>query len=441
MPHLAFAGNWQTNFTLVNKDANPSQVSLNLLGEDGSLLSSNSNVPQSALSISGTTAGVSVASNASLLLDNSGLSGQPLEVGSAQLLAQGNVGGFAIFKDALSGQEAAVPLETRDANSYTLAFDNANGVAMGVALQNVSASPANVPVILRDDKGAQIGSDTITLAGLSHTSFVLASQYPVAANSKGTIEFDTPPGGRIGALGLRFTPAATLSAVPVLANVSGAGGSVAHIAAGGGWKTTVVLVNTSASSAGAHLTFFDDNGSPLSLPLSFPQTGDSSTASQVNRTIAANASLMVETVGADAVVTGSMQLAVDGQVSGYVILEYVPSGQEAVVPFETGGANAYVIPFDHTGGIATGTAVNNVSDMAIDVPVVLRDEAGNQIGTGSIPLAANGHAAFVLSNQFPVTANIRGTVEFGTPAGGEINVLGIHSTPALTFTTLPMLTK
>ena len=79
--------------------------------------------------------------------------------------------------------------------------------------------------------------------------------------------------------------------------------------------------------------------------------------------------------------------------------------------------NAYVIPFDHTGGIATGTAISNVSALAINVPVILRDDAGNQIGTGSIPLPANGHTAFVLGSQFPVTANIRGTIEFTTPRG------------------------
>jgi len=245
---------------------------------------------------------------------------------------------------------------------------------------------------------------------------VLAAQYPVLANSRGTIEFDTPSGGRIGALGLRFTPAGTLTAVPVLANVTNVGGSVAHIAAGGGWKTTLVLVNTGAGATGAHLKFFDDNGSPLLLPLSFPQTGDQSPASQVDRTIAANASLVIESLGADSVATGLVQLTTDGQVSGYVILEYLPSGQEAVAPFESSGANAYVIPFDHT-------------------------EAGNQIGTGSIALPANGHTAFVLASQFPVTANIRGTIEFATPAGAEINVLGIRMTPALTFTTLPTVTR
>jgi hypothetical protein len=180
---------------------------------------------------------------------------------------------------------------------------------------------------------------------------------------------------------------------------------------------------------------------PLLLPLSYPQTGDQAPASQADRTIAANASLVIESLGADSLATGSVQLTTNGRVSGYVIVEYLPSGQEAVAPFESSGANAYVIPFDHTEGIAAGTAVSNVSGLAIDVPVILRDDGGNQIGTGSIALPPNGHAAFVLANQFPSTANIRGTIEFVTPAGAEINVPGIRTTRSLTFATLPTITR
>ena len=444
MADLAAAGNWHTTFTLVNKDANESLINLNLFAEDGSpLLLPLFETRTSFVTSSAAQAGQAVAANALLTADSSGSSAQPVQVGSAQLLAKGNVGGFAIFKFDLTGQEAAVPLETREAPSYILPFDNTSGVALGVALQNVAAAPASIPVILRDDNGVQIGSDTIALAGLGHTSFVIGQRYPITANARGTIEFDTPAGGRIGALGMRFTPPGTLTTIPVLANVSETGGSVSHLAAGGGWKTTIVLVNTGTSAANATLTFFDDNGSPLPLVLALLQKGQVTLASQLERTIGGGASLVIECRGGDAdpVKTGSMQLSADGQVSGYVIFRYVPSGQEAVAAFASSGANSYVIPFDHTNGIVTGTAINNAWSVATNVPVVLRDEDGKQIGTGSIALAGNGHAAFVLSSQFPVTANIRGTAEFTTPVGAEINVLGIRTTPAGTFTTLPPVTR
>jgi hypothetical protein len=47
----------------------------------------------------------------------------------------------------------------------------------------------------------------------------------------------------------------------------------------------------------------------------------------------------------------------------------------------------------------------------------------------------------MLATQYPATAGIRGTIDFDTPAGAEIGVLGIRSPPALTFTTLPALAK
>ena len=106
----------------------------------------------------------------------------------------------------------------------------------------------------------------------------------------------------------------------------------------------------------------------------------------------------------------------------------------------------FLLAFDNANGTATGVAVANASTQMVNVPVTLRDGTGTQIGTGSIPLAANGHSSFMLASQFPVTAGIRGTVEFDTPGFGsatpaQISVLGIRSPPALTFTTLPPLAK
>ena len=57
----------------------------------------------------------------------------------------------------------------------------------------------------------------------------------------------------------------------MLANVGAGGGAMAHIASGDGWQTTFTLVNTGASAAMATLNFYGDNGSAVSLPLSFPQ--------------------------------------------------------------------------------------------------------------------------------------------------------------------------
>jgi hypothetical protein len=94
-----------------------------------------------------------------------------------------------------------------------------------VAVANLSSQAANINVVLRDDTGAQIGSPLpIALISNQHKSFVLSSQFPATAGKRGTIEFDTPPGGQISVLGIRFTPPNNaLTTIPALANV-GTGG-------------------------------------------------------------------------------------------------------------------------------------------------------------------------------------------------------------------------
>jgi len=83
-----------------------------------------------------------------------------------------------------------------------------------------------------------------------------------------------------------------------------------------------------------------------------------------------------------------------------------------------------------------------VSSQQVNVPVVVRDETGAQIATDNLIVAANGHLAFTLAtDKYPVTANIRGTIEFDTPPGGTIGALGIRIPPAHTFTTLPALIR
>jgi hypothetical protein len=88
--------------------------------------------------------------------------------------------------------------------------------------------------------------------------------------------------------------------------------------------------------------------------------------------------------------------------------------------------------------------VNAVSNGTVNIPVTIRDDTGAQIWTDTLTLAANGHIAFTLATQkYPVTANIRGTIEFHAPAGAHIGVLGIRmpTGEAHPYTTLQALAK
>ena len=443
MAHLASGGSWDTTLTLVNTGAAASEALLNFFGDNGSPLQLPFTFPQAPgpSPLLASTIDRVINANALLVLDTQQPGTNLPEVGSAQLLTGSNIGGFAIFKYTVTGQEAVVPLETRKAASYVLAFDNTNAVVTGVALANVGAQAANIPVVIRDDTGKQIGTDTITLPAQGHTSFLLATKYTFSQSKRGTVEFDTPAAGQISALGLRAN-GKTQTTLPLLAGASAGGGSMAQVASGGGWQTTFTLVNTGTSAAQVTLSFSDDKGNALSLPLTLVQTGQATTTATLSHTIAAGASLVVVTQASTALV-GSALLTTGGNVSGFAIFRYNPTGQEAVVPLETRNASAYVLAFDNTNHLVTGVALANVSipSQVVAVKVVLRDDTGASLGTATINLVAGGHTSFILADSYGAVGDKRGTVEFDTPAGTQISALGLRATPAGAVTTIPVLAK
>ena len=69
--------------------------------------------PQTSTSTTASSVTKTSAPNASLVIQTQGSSAQAVVTGSAHLATTGNVGGFAIFRDGGTGQEAVVPLETR----------------------------------------------------------------------------------------------------------------------------------------------------------------------------------------------------------------------------------------------------------------------------------------------------------------------------------------
>ena len=453
MPQIAAEENWTTTFTMVNEGTASAQARLSLFGDPAGTLVLPLAFPQqpgAPYPLLAASLDRTLSPDASLIIESAGSQTPPVQVGSAQLAATGAVDGFAIFHLIPGAQEAVVPMETRNASSYLLAYDNTGGVVLGVAVANVSAQAGSVGVIIRDDNGTLIGSGSLAMSANGHTSFVLSTLYPETAGKRGTIQFNTPAGGQISVLGIRTTPLGdsnTLTSIPALANVGTTGGSIAHIATGNGWQTTFVLVNAGTSAAQANLNFFADiTGAPLALPVSFPQVGSAvTTVNSVSQTLAAGASLLVQSAAPLSNPTptiGSAQLTTTGNVSGFVIFRYNPNGQEAVVPLESRNANGYIVAFDNTAGTATGVAVNSVSSQAVIVPVVIRDDAGNQLAFDQLNLAANGHLAFTLgTDKYPAAANIRGTIEFATPPGAQIGALGIRIPVAHTFTTLPALAK
>jgi hypothetical protein len=218
--HLASRGDgWQTTFVLVNTGATAAPFTLRFFADQtGAPMSLPLSFPQPSGGPPTIASSVSqnLAAGATLLIVSSGEGN--LLTGSAQLSTSGNISGFVIFRH--NNQEAAVPLESRNAIAYVIAFDNTNGTNTGIAVNAVSGGQVSIPVIVRDSTGATIGNDTLTLNANGHTQFTLVSdKYLSTAGIRGTIEFDTPFGAQIGALGIRMPTgdAHTYTTLPALA--------------------------------------------------------------------------------------------------------------------------------------------------------------------------------------------------------------------------------
>ena len=172
-------------------------------------------------------------------------------------------------------------------------------------------------------------------------------------------------------------------------------GSMAQLASGHYWKTTITLVNHGTATARARLNFFDNSGAPLALPITYPSLppADPVLLTTVERSIEPGASFSFYTDGPDDVETvGWAQLFTDGDISGFsVFRQKVHREQEAVVPLETHNSDAYVLWFNNSGDFAMGVAVANNSVNPASIPVIVRDEAGNQIHTQTLELPAMGH--------------------------------------------------
>jgi hypothetical protein len=227
---------------------------------------------------------------------------------------------------------------------------------------------------------------------------------------------------------------------------------MAQLASAGYWTTTITLVNTGSSPALARLSFFDDNGNPLALPLSFPSASGGAIplvlllASTLDRTLNPGAELVIQTTGANSAPTlvGWAQLLTNGAIGGFAVFSQAigSADQEAEVPLENRNASGYVVPFDNTNGAATGIALANISAQAVNTAITIRDFTGAVILTDTLALPAMGHTSFNLTDRYgSSTAQRRGTLEFDTPSAGQISVLGLRFNATGAFSTIPAIAE
>jgi hypothetical protein len=282
-------------------------------------------------------------------------------------------------------------------------------------------------------------SSGVLPAGLSLSSAGVISGTPTAAE---TDRFTIQVAAR-GVVSSSLPFSLTISAP-----VPDQSGVFAHLVSGGGWKTSLYLINASVSTVPVVVKFRDDTGSALSLPLTTTLAGGTQTANapSVSETIAPGATLLIESDSQASVsVTGWAEVISAGPLTGYGVFHYTSSAgveSEGTVPSESSFSPSFILPYDGLSGYTAGVALTNpVLSQAATITTTIWDENGSQIGAGTVDVPAGGHTSFLLFDKFPIASTNRGIVEFRTVSKTNITGFGLRIRTSGGLTLIPKLQR
>jgi hypothetical protein len=242
------------------------------------------------------------------------------------------------------------------------------------------------------------------------------------------------PGTYSGAITL-VNPEAPSSevSVPVTLEVRPNDLIVPQVADGGGWDTTIILVNTDSEPAPFTLRLWQPDGEPLLLPLE-----GIGGVSQYSDTIPVGGTRILQTAGRDpAVSAGWAEVIAERSIGATVIFRQHRAGSDSeatVVPIPPldGG---FRLPFDNADGVLTGLAVANTGPSPTTLTLDFRDENGMEIVSGSLTLPSHNHRAFMLGEMFPQIRDRRGVARISSTSSG-LSALGLRFNPTGSFTSI-----
>jgi hypothetical protein len=233
-------------------------------------------------------------------------------------------------------------------------------------------------------------------------------------------------------ISFQTTPPVTLPVTPT--------GGLAHFAVGQNWTTGIFIVNTGNSTANYGISFYDDNGNPVSLPFS---TG---AASRLTGSLAPFASTYIEAANANAaLVSGWGQISADATIAIQSLFRSTLNNvrYEAAVN-SSAGTRAFLMPFDATNfapgvPLYTGLAIANLdASNPATITCTPRVSGGTVIPGGvAIPtIRPLGHWA---GFQFPSLSGQRGTLD--CTSSTNVSVVALRFIGTDTFSSLPVINR
>ncbi len=331
-------------------------------------------------------------------------------VGSA-LFTYTNPSGILVSQAGVAG---VVPF-----NSGRIFVDQA-GTFTGLALANPSSSSASISLSLRDPSGSELLQSSLSLPPHQHTAVYVHQLFPnLPDNFTGSLSFSSNQ--PLAAITLRESRNAynepLYTTLPVI-NLSSPPSSLPlvfpQIAAGDGYSTQLVLLNTSSSPASGSISFTDSSGNPLTLRL------NNSSASSFPYLISPNGTFKATLDSPSSLTVGYATVSPDPSSpspSGTAIFQFFHNNSivtEAGVAASPPTSNARI--FVDNIDTFTGLALANTSSQTAPVRFLLLDRFGNLISSSSRPMPPHGHIAIFAHQLFPnLPSSFSGLIEFDSP--------------------------
>jgi Beta-propeller repeat len=429
-------GRFRTTFVIFNPNEAAARASIRLTDDNGGPMAVR--VPEFG---TGEHFNLVLESGASIVVQTDG-SGE-LRAGAAVVKSDQSLGVSAIF--SLYNAAGNLMTETgvgssKPAQGFKIPVEVSASLNTGVALVNTERVQAAVILTLFDEAGQQAAMLQLSLAPDHHWArFIGEGQlFPTIKDFKGTLAiFGTPA---VAALALRQTqaPIGYTSLQPLDQRSRSRVANLAQVANGSFgpcyFRTSFLLFNNWVTPAAAALSLWD-SGSGLFLALTDGQSGG-----RFEVQIPRNGSRFISSDGSGALATGSASIASDVPLGAAAILSVFDT--QGRFQTEAGIGNsplltAFTLPVEVNGNLDTGVALFNPGSTTASIGVRLLDAGGKVVNTTSLLLAARSHIAPFVTQLFPGTLNLRGTLAVNASAAVAALALRQNANP-LFYTTLPV---
>jgi hypothetical protein len=188
------------------------------------------------------------------------------------------------------------------------------------------------------------------------------------------------------------------------------------VVAGGGWETIITFVNMSGSPAQFTLTFYDDNGNLLKMPLVIPD-GSVSRFASADFALDPNTSSEVVVANIDSTITsGWTYLSFSSgtsAIAGLAVVRAKDSKGNVISESTESLSNTqdfdFYAPYDNLEGIASGLIlVNPGNTLTANVRISAQDASGAEILRDHVQLPAGSRVTIVLPDSYSALAGTSG---------------------------------